>query len=91
MALLDAGILEIDAGLGNLITNTTAGVANALDLTGQQVDATKEKFADLIDPATIEQQSRAMATMIEQMRSSERGLLEGLDKNPVNVDFPEGE
>ena len=56
LALLDAGILDIDSGLERLLTTTTAGVQNALDTTGSAAEETKAKLDEIVTTDWAEKQ-----------------------------------
>lgn len=78
MALLDAGMLDIDSELGEIITNTAAGVSNALDITGQQAEETKAQLADLISPETMadaERQANSLAAGLRGVGESGKDAL----------------
>ena len=89
MALLDAGILDIDADLGDLITNTAGGIADALDLTGQQAEDTKAQLADLISPETIAEAERQTASLATGLRGVGESGKDAMDE--LNTAIVEGD
>ena len=64
LGLLDSGMLDIDAALQEIITNSVVGVQTALDTTGQQAGETAKLLDELVSPEFIaEKQAEIQAAL----------------------------
>ena len=64
LGLLDSGMLDIDAALQKIITDSVLGVQTALDTTGQQAGETAKLLDELVSPEFIaEKQAEIQAAL----------------------------